>query len=181
MTDPASPWHWNMNWTMPPALCVATGPQTSLVLEWELEIGILLEFFLRQKFPFLFLVSNWYIFLNIAAGRRYSSLTWPPSSGHRGSMQFWLLEYVAWVVLDQVSKLNQGPTSFETLGTWGKFKNLENLIQSCIGLFYQLKVILGRGNDNKACRDLRGSKDNYSHFEHETDCSLAQSFSLLAI
>jgi len=88
MTDPASPWHWNMNWTMPPALCVATGPQTSLVLEWELEIGILLEFFLRQKFPFLFLVSNWYIFLNIAAGRRYSSLTWPPSSGHRGSMQF---------------------------------------------------------------------------------------------
>jgi len=39
----------------------------------------------------------------------------------------------------------------------------------------------GVGNENKAFRDLRGSKDNDSHFKYETNCSLAQSFSLLSI
>jgi hypothetical protein len=44
-----------MNWTMPPALCVATGPQTRLVLEWELELEYCCSSSLYTEVPLPFL------------------------------------------------------------------------------------------------------------------------------
>ncbi len=171
-----------MNWTMRPALCVATGPQTSLVLEWELELEYCCcSSSLHRSSPFLFLVSNWYIFLNIAAGRKYSSLTWPPSSGHRGTMQFWLVEYVAWVVLVQTKP------GFNFIWNIGNLREIQKFGKPHSELYWIILSNksyfggLGGGNENKAFRDLKGSKDNDSHFKYETDCSLAQSFSLLSI